>query len=171
MKGFRETASGSKPLAVSRRAMDDIDPWWLAGITAVAILIAGAVWMRRFGRAVQIERARELFRLQHERYEEHLLAAAAATGKPRGLRWVNVIITGNATLARNASRRIVALVPVVVQFEPVEGSEMENVPMAKEPRVATALFAFHRGEWHTEGRVVFNLDPVQAIAHLGLQAA
>jgi hypothetical protein len=149
--------------------MDDINPWWLAGIAAVAIVIAAAVRLRRFGGAVQLERARELFRLQHERYEEHLLAAAVATGKPRGLRWVSACITGDAVLARNNAKRIVALVPVVVQFEPVEGSDMENVPMAKEPRVATALFSFHRGEWHTDGRIVFNLDPMQAIAHFGLK--
>ncbi|MFO0806906.1 MAG: hypothetical protein U0791_27700 [Gemmataceae bacterium] len=149
--------------------MDDINPWWLAGIAAMAILIAGAVWMRRFGLAVQVERARELFRLQHERYEEILLAAAAATGKPRGLRWLSASITGNAKLARNAARKIVALVPVIVRFEPVEGSDMENVPMAKQPRVATALFSFHRGEWHTDGRIVFNLDPEQAVKHFGLQ--
>lgn len=149
--------------------MDDINPWWLAGITAGAILIAAGVMLRRFGGAVQLERARELFRLQHERYEEHLLEAAAATGKPRGLHWVSASITGDAVLARNNAKRIIALVPVVVQFEPVEGSDMENVPMAKEPRVATALFSFHRGEWHTDGRVVFNLDPMRAIAHFGLQ--
>ena len=149
--------------------MDDINPWWLGGIAAMAILIAAGVMLRRFGGAVQLERARELFRLQHERYEEHLLAAAAATGKPRGLHWVSASITGDAVLARNKASRIVALVPVVVQFEPVEGSDMENVPMAKEPRVATALFSFHRGEWHTDGRIVFNLDPMRAIAHFGLQ--
>ena len=43
--------------------------------------------------------------------------------------------------------------------------------MAKEPRVATALFSFHRGEWHTDGRVVFNLDPAQAAKHFGLAIA
>lgn len=148
--------------------LDDINPWWLAGVAAGAILIAAGVRLRRFGGAVQLERARELFRLQHERYEEHLLAAAAATGKPRGLRWVSTTITGDAVLARNNAQRIVALVPVVVQFEPEEGSEMENVPMAREPRVATALFTFHRGEWHTDGRIVFNMDPMRAIAHFKL---
>ena len=101
-------------------------PWWLAGIAAVAILIAGAIWLRRFGHAVQLERAREFFRLQHERYEERLLAAAAATGKPRGLLWVRAVIIGDALLARDAKRSILALVPVVIDFEPVEGSDMDS---------------------------------------------
>ena len=150
--------------------MGDINPWWLAGVAILVILVASAIWLRRFGRAVQIERAREFFRLQHERYEDRLLAAASASGKPRGLQWVRIVITGDALLARDAKRNILALVPVVIDFEPVEGSDMENVPMAKEPRVATAVFTFHRGEWHTDGRVVFNLNPQQAAKHFGLDA-
>lgn len=151
--------------------MEYLDPWWIGGLAGVAALVAAGFWLRRFGRSVQIERARELFRLQHERFEEMLLAAATATGKPRGLRWVNVAITGDALLARNRQRRILALVPVQIQFEPIPGSEMEGVAAAKEPRIATAAFTFHRGHWHTDGRVVFNLNPPQAMTHFGLQPA
>jgi len=149
-------------------SMDQLNPWWIGGgVACLALVVAAGLWVRRFGHSVQIERARELFRLQHERFEEMLVAAAAATGKPRGLRWVSVQITGDALLARNAHRAILALVPVQIQFEPVEGSDMENVPAAKEPRVATAIFTFHRGHWHTDGRVLFNLDPHQALTHFG----
>ena len=148
--------------------MFESNAWWIAGGFAAVALIFGGWWLRRFGRAVQIERAREFFRLQHERYEDALLAAARATGKPRGLHWLGVAIVGEAVLARNAAGAIVALVPVVVRFEPVEGSDMEQVPHAREPRVATALFTFRRGEWHTDGRVVFNLNPKQAQDHFRL---
>jgi hypothetical protein len=147
------------------------DPWWIAGGVVLAALVAlGVRWVTHLGREVQVERARELFRLQHERFEEMLRTAAAATGKPRGLCWVGCEIVGDALIARDiASRGIVALVPVVVRFEPVEGSDMENAPMAREPRRATAVFTFARGHWHTDGRVVFNLDPHQAAAHFGPQ--
>ena len=144
--------------------MSDINPWWVAAGVAVALLALR--WVRRFGRAVQVERARELFRLQHERFEEMLLKAASATGKPRGLRWVACLITGDAVLARElATGGIVAFVPVQVNFEPVEGGDMEDVPAAREPRPATAVYAFSRGHWHTDGRVVFNLNPPQTVAH------
>src|SRR5439155_24036621 len=104
------------------------------------------------------------------RFEQMLMTAAAETGKPRGLRWVGCEITGNAVLARDAaSRGIVALVPVVVRFEPVEGSDMEDVPAAREPRPATAVFTFAKGGWHTAGRVVFNHTPEQAVAAFGRQ--
>ncbi|HEX4609830.1 MAG TPA: hypothetical protein VH092_16655, partial [Urbifossiella sp.] len=74
--------------------MPDVDPWWLAGAAAVLFAALGGRWLWHLGRAVQVERARELFRLQHERFEEQLLKAAAATGLPRGLRWTGCRITG-----------------------------------------------------------------------------
>jgi hypothetical protein len=150
-------------------AADPPTPWWMmVGAAGLVLAAVAAWWLLRLGRAVQVERARELFRLQHERFEHLLLAAARDTGKPRGLAWVGCEIVGDAVLARDAAARgIVALVPVVVRFEPVEGSDMEEVPAAREARAATAVFAFVRGHWHTDGRVVFNLDPRQAAAHFG----
>jgi hypothetical protein len=148
-------------------------PWWVAGLLAAAVAAGFAGrWVWHLGRGVQIERARELFRLQHERFEQMLLIAAAETGKPRGLLWVGCEITGDAVLARDLQTRgIVAFVPVVVRFEPVEGGDMEGVPAAREPRPATAVFAFVRGHWTTDGRVVFNHTPEQAAAAFGGQFA
>ena len=137
--------------------------WWVAVEVLVAVVVVR--WLWNLGRAVQSERARELFRLQHERFEEQLLAAAAATGLPRGLRWVSCSIVGDAVLVRDAADAgIVALVPVVLQFEPIEGSDMEHVAAAHEPRPATAVFTFARGAWQTVGRVVFNHTPEQTVA-------
>ena len=63
--------------------------WWVGGGAALLALVAlVARWLWLLGRAVHVERCRELFRLQHERFEEQLLRAAESTGLPRGLRWV-----------------------------------------------------------------------------------
>src|SRR5262245_11086572 len=101
--------------------------WWVAGgLLLVAVLALLVRWLWYLGQAVHVERCRELFRLQHERYEEKLLKAASATGLPRGLKWVSCQITGDAVLAHDtATVGIVALVPVLIQFEPLEGSDME----------------------------------------------
>jgi hypothetical protein len=146
--------------------MNDPALWWVVGAIAATVLTGLLLrWLWHLGRAVQAERARELFRLQHERFEEALLLRAASTGLPRGLRWVSCRITGEALLVRESpTHAIVALVPVVVQFEPVEGSEMENVAAAREPRPATAVFTFAAGSWETTGRIVFNHTPEQAAA-------
>ena len=141
--------------------------WWLGVAAGAVLVVLAGRWVWHLGRAVQVERARELFRLQHERFEELVLHAAAATGKPRGLRWLACAITGDAVLARDPGGAILALVPVEVRFEPEEGSDMETNPAAREPRPATAVFAFAKGHWHTDGRVVFNLDPARAAATFG----
>jgi hypothetical protein len=142
----------------------------LGALVAIVLLLLGLRWVWHLGKAVMAERARELFRLQHERFEERLLKAAAATGLPRGLRWVKCEITGNAVLVRDLTNGgIVALVPVLVRFEAEEGSDMAENPMAREPRPATAVFSFHRGDWTTAGRVVFNHTPDQTIAAFGQQ--
>src|SRR5438132_10156918 len=108
--------------------MNDISVWWYVGLGGFVLLVVAVRWFWHLGRAVQVERARELFRLQHERFEQLLLTAAAETGKPRGLRWAGCAITGDAILARDrATRQIIAFVPVVITFEPVEGSDMEDV--------------------------------------------
>jgi hypothetical protein len=92
------------------------------------------------------------------------LKNAAATGLPRGLKWIACQISGDALLVRDTlTGGIVALVPVVIQFEPIEGSDMVDVPAAREPRSATAVFAFARGTWETSGRVVFNHTPEQTV--------
>ena len=148
--------------------MGDLNSWWVGG-AVVAVLLA-VRWAWHFCHAVQVARARELFRLQHERFEEMLLTAAATTGKPRGLTWASCAITGDAVLARDTGRgKIAAFVPVLVGFEPVPGGDMEDVPAAREPRPATAVYTFSRGHWHTDGRVVFNLNPLQAVERFGTQ--
>ena len=134
------------------------------------MIALGGRWLWTVGRAVQAERARELFRLQHERFEEQIVRSAAATGLPRGLRWVACAITGDAVLVRDeVNGGIVALVPVVIDFEPVEGSDMEDVPAAREPRPATAVFTFARGNWETTGKVVFNHTPDQTVVKFSPQ--
>jgi hypothetical protein len=143
--------------------------WWI--VAMVVVIGMGALFLawrplRKLGGAIQIERARELFVLQRELLEPKFLAAAAATGKPRGLRWQECIFYGEATFARDRqSRQLVALVPVTIQFEAVEGSDMEGLPAVNNQRNASAVFFFHGGKWLTAGKAVFNMNPVEALLH------
>lgn len=132
------------------------------------VLFLGAWWMYRLGREVQTERAREAFRLQRERLAEVFRTAAAATGKPRGLRWLSCHFTDDFTLVRDRkTRRLSALIPVTIQFEPEPGGDMEDVPAATEPRPATAVFHFRQGNWVSEGQALFNVTPDSALALFG----
>jgi hypothetical protein len=122
--------------------------------------------LRSLGKDIQVERARELFLLQRERLEAKFVTAAAATGKPRGLRWKDCAFEHEVELARERQTgQLVALVPVTIQFEAIEGSDMEGLPAVANLRNASAVFFFQRGQWLTVGKAVFNLNPVEVIQH------
>ena len=113
-----------------------------------------------------MEQARVLFHRQRERLELQFFQAATASGKPRGLRWKAIDWESGVEFARErASGRLAALVAVTIQFEAVEGSDMEGLPAVANLRNASAVFFFHQGRWHTLGKAVFNLNPDEALAH------
>jgi hypothetical protein len=122
-------------------------------------------WLRRlFRRPPDPAAAAELFRRERAALLAAFLMAVRATGKPRGLTWVSAEANGEALLVEERpSGRLVALAPVVVRFEPELGSEMEEVPQAREPRPVTVMFTFDRGAWRTAGQAVFNLSPEQVV--------
>jgi len=143
--------------------------YWLIPLIVVALLIlVMVIWrpLRSFGKEVQIERARELFKLQRERLEAHFLKAAAATGKPRGLRWKDCQWDSAVEFVRECKTgQIAALVAVTIQFEAIEGSDMEGLPAVGNLRNASAVFFFQKGHWLTVGKAVFNMNPDEALAH------
>jgi hypothetical protein len=142
---------------------------WLVALLIVAVVVALVLaWrpLKAWGRQVQAERARELFKLQRELLESKFLRAAAATGKPRGLRWKDCRWADGVEFARDRrSGQIAALVGVTVQFEAVEGGDMEGLPAVGNLRHASAVFFFQRGQWQTVGKAVFNLNPHETIDH------
>jgi hypothetical protein len=127
------------------------------------------VW-RLLRRSPNPERAQELFDRQRPDLEQAFFRAASASGKPRGLRWKALEWEPAAVFARErGTGRLAALVGVTVQFEAVEGGDMEGLPAVGNLRNASAVFSFHAGRWHTTGKTVFNLNPDEAVARLGNQ--
>jgi hypothetical protein len=143
--------------------------WWLViGIAAVFAVLAVLAWrpLWRLAREAEVQHARQLFTRQREHLEARFLTAAAATGKPRGLRWKGCEWDRRVELARErGTGRLAALVGVTIQFEAVPGSDMEGLPAVGNLRNASAVFFFDRGLWHTVGKAVFNMNPDEAIAH------
>jgi hypothetical protein len=123
------------------------------------------LWRLLRGRGGQVRQARAMFRRQREHLEAMFFQAAASSGKPRGLRWVECEWESGVEFARErATGNLAALVGVTVRFEAVEGSDMEGLPAVGNLRNASAVFFFHRGRWHTTGKTVFNLNPDEALA-------
>jgi hypothetical protein len=141
--------------------------WLLVLVIAVLVVIARVVSRpKRFRR--RVEQARAQFEQRRDDYQRQFLAAAAATGKPRGLAWKDCDFQDGMLLARDrATKKLVALVGVTISFEAIEGGGMEEVEAVGNLRAATAVFHWNGRNWTTQGRAVFNLEPREVLERYG----
>jgi hypothetical protein len=139
------------------------------GVAALALLAIAAlvIWQRR-----HIRRACEQFFAQRKTLAELFLQVASATGSPRGLRWKACDWNEEIAFARERKTgRLSALVSVTIQFEAVEGGDMEGVEAVGQPRYATAVLSYDGNRWGTRGRTIFNLTPAEALERLKAEYA
>jgi hypothetical protein len=138
----------------------------LASLAGVATALALRP-LRLARQAEKVARAQRDFHRQREPLEARFIERAAATGKPRGLRWLDVDFDDDVVYARDRrSRRLKALVAIEVRFEAVVGGGMEEVEAVSNVRAATAEFLYDGSRWNTEGRVYFNLLPSATVKYL-----
>lgn len=123
------------------------------------------LFLQLFRQRLDYTAAAAMFRAEIDRLRDTFHQAAAATGKPRGLTWIAVEPNGEPVFVMGRQEPV-ALLPVVVRFEPVPGSDMEYVPAAREPRPVVAVFNFNGRTWRTTGRAVFNLTVEQVAAQM-----
>ncbi len=140
----------------------------LIGAAIVALLVLLVLVLRRGG--VSLLEARRIFLAQRAELEASFYAAASASGKPRGLRWKACEWEPGVEFAREiATGQLAALVGVTIQFEAIEGGDMEGLPAVGNLRNASAVFFFHDGRWQTTGKAVFNLNPDEVLVHFRKQ--
>ncbi|HEY2786303.1 MAG TPA: hypothetical protein VGJ05_15155, partial [Fimbriiglobus sp.] len=101
------------------------------------------------------------FRASLSRRIEEFLAAIP----PRGLHLTAATAAGEVLFVREKNtNRTTALVSLMAEVEPAEGSGLEDVPAARVPRPVTAVFEYANGKWTPTGRPLFNLGPVEVVA-------
>jgi hypothetical protein len=141
--------------------------WIWIGLACVVLLllIVAAAWVLFFSRD-SVREAIALFQLNRPSLEQRYFEAASATGKPRGLRWKAVEWTPGVEFGRELKTgRYAALVGITIQFEAIEGGDMEGVAAVSNLRNASAVFFYHQRQWHTTGMTIFNLNPDEALRH------
>jgi len=137
-----------------------------AGLAILAV-VGLVIWQRR-----HIRRACEQFVAERKSLADLFLQAAGATGSPRGLRWKACDWNEEIAFARERKTgRLSALVSVTIQFEAVEGGDMEGVEAVGQLRYATAVFSYDGNRWRTRGRTIFNLTPAEALERLKAEYA
>jgi hypothetical protein len=116
--------------------------------------------------AAEINLAKVEFHQRREWLEARFFDIAAGSGRPRGLRWTEIDFEDAVTYARQlTNRELCAFVGVTISFEAIEGGDMEEVEAVGRKRAATAVFRLNDGVWATDGRVLFNLTPADALQY------
>lgn len=134
----------------------------LCGIAAIVVAVRGAGRNRRAANRVA---AAESFRTSAEEFSREFCQVAGSLGKPRGLRWKSCDPAGPPLfVVESASRDLVALLPVEIRFEAIEGGDMEDVEAVGNIRIATAVFFRRQDGWLTDGRAVFNHSPEETLS-------
>ncbi|QGJ69491.1 Hypothetical protein PBC10988_11730 [Planctomycetales bacterium 10988] len=104
------------------------------------------------------------FERDRKEREAEFLAAANASGRPRGLRWVECDWAEEVIYALDRrGRNPVALVQITVRFEAIPGGGMEEVEAVSRLRAATALFNYLDSTWQASGRAIFNFNPEEIL--------
>ena len=138
-----------------------------AGIALLLVLGALTPGLLRRWNQRRLQRAVGQFRLERESLEARFFDLAAASGKPRGLRWVHCDWQSAVTFGRDVRTRLLtAFVSVEIHFEAVEGGDMEEVEAVSTIRDASAVFHYDHGHWGTGGKALFNMNPQEAIERL-----
>jgi hypothetical protein len=148
------------------------DPWlWIIGAVVLGCLAIALWWAAlRHPKRTSNESARKLFHLQRERLEYRFFVLAGQSGKPRGLEWVDCYFEDDVSLARDRHNgRLRAYVAVTIKFRALEGGGMEDNPNVNDLKAGSAEFRFDGADWGTDGKVHFNVNPVEAIQRYELE--
>lgn len=143
--------------------------WWIvAGIFFAVGVLSMWAWpkWRRRREAARLSHARKLFHLRREWLEADFVKVASHAIKLRGLEWSECDFEDEAAFATDRNtRQLRAFVAATVYFSPAEGNEAETDRESTKTRAATAVFHFDGRRWATDGRAIFNLNPLEAIEH------
>ena len=146
----------------------------------IVVVVLGIVWgiRRRLGpwraarQQLKAEQAMKQFRQQRELLEAKFFDLARASGKPRGLKWLDGDWQSEVTFARACDTGLLtAFVGLQIRFEAIEGGDMEGVAAVGTVRDSAAVFHFQNGRWGTGGRVLMNMNPAEAVTRLAGQFA
>lgn len=135
----------------------------IAALLLPGCLVVLAWLLRRSARGVvrtvQVEQAREQFRLRREWLEASFLTALEKVEPDERERWEDAQWHGEVVWARDRhTGRLLALIGV--DFDP---SPFDDPPH----RHATVVFEYHRGRWRADGRRLDEVRPQDAFLRGG----
>ena len=144
----------------------------VAAVVAVTFVVGGLAWpaWREQRCAARLAQARSSFHLRREWLEVRFLTIVSNSGMPRGLIWDECDFDDEVVFATDRQTgQLRAFVAVTIGFQADEEDLVEDNPNVCNLRAATAVFLFDGRQWITEGRAVFNLNPLETVEQFQLE--
>jgi hypothetical protein len=143
-----------------------MEPWWILILVAAVVGSVLLLWgpARMAAREARLTRARKNFHRQRERLEARLIRLATAHCQAESPRWADCQFDDDVLYVRHrATGELSAFVGVTVAMEAVDGlPSSARSSLARHPD-GTAVFRFDGKQWQTDGRVILNRSPSEAI--------
>jgi hypothetical protein len=142
--------------------------WWVVVGAIAPLLVAVFLWkwipLRNRRRVAYFAEARREFHLQRERLEAKFFHIGLSGAKRAPPRWLDCDFEDDVAYARNrATGELTAFVGVTIEVEDHFAPSSGVGDAVRNVRAATAVFRFDRNHWETDGRVIFNFTPTEAI--------
>ncbi len=140
-------------------------PWILIAF----MLVVGAtlaLWrpLQLATREARFAKARKEFHRQREWLEVRFIARAGSPSRADEARWSNCDFDDAVSYVRHRTTgELSAFVAVTVALEGISQMTTSATDLMSNLQAGTAVFRFEKDHWVTDGRVILNLSPNEAI--------
>ena len=140
--------------------------WWIPVACAMGAVIVLLLWRpcQAAAREARLTQARKEFHKQREWLEVKFISLAPSQGKAEAPRWSNCEFDDAVSYVRHrTSGELSAFVAVTVALEGIGHLTTSATDLMSNLQAGTAVFRFDKAHWVTDGRVIHNLSPDEAI--------
>ena len=144
-----------------------MNPWpWILIACALALTVTLILWrpIQIGTREARFAKARKEFHRQREWLEVRFIARASSPTRPDEARWSNCEFDDAVSYVRHRTTgELSAFVAVTVALEGIGQMISSATELMSNLQAGTAVFRFEKDRWVTDGRVILNLSPNEAI--------
>ena len=143
------------------------EPWWWIPIACATFAVVVFLLWRPCQAAAQearLAQARKEFHKQREWLEVKFISLAGSQAKLDAPRWSNCEFDDAVSYVRHRTTgELSAFVEVTMALEGIGHLTTSASDMMSNLQAGTAVFRFDKTRWVTDGRVILNLSPNEAI--------
>jgi hypothetical protein len=145
------------------------EPWWWIPIACATFAVVVFLLWRPCQAAAQearLAQARKEFHKQREWLEVKFISLAGSPDKADGPRWSSCEFDDAVSYVRHRTTgELSAFVEVTMALEGIGRSTTSATDLMGNLQAGTAVFRFEKNHWVTDGRVIRNLSPHEAIRY------